>query len=85
MAAVANSDASEEHWPYIKYDMMIEYEDEELYFILINQISYEDNMPDDATYPEVYTVDEFLYVQLLLQMHMTNQILVCYIGEASEI
>jgi hypothetical protein len=85
MAAVASSDESEEHWIYIHYDMMINYTEEEFYFILINKISYEDIMPDDTSYPEVFTVDEYLYGQLLLQMHMTNQILVCYIGEASEI
>ena len=84
MAALANSDKSEEHWLYIQYDMMIEYGEEEFYFILINQISYEDIMPDDAPYPEVFTVDEYLYGQLLLQMHMNNQILVCYIGEECE-
>ena len=85
MAAVASNDESEEHWPYIKYDMMIKYEEEEFCFILINQISYEDNMPDDATYPEVFTVDEYLYGQFLLQMHMTNQIRLCCIGESIEI
>ena len=82
MAAVASSDESEVHWIYIHYDLMIEYPEEEFYLFLISKLSYEDIMPDDAEYPEVFTVDEYLYGQLLLQLDMTNQILVCYIGEA---
>ena len=39
------------------------HEEEGFYFILINQIAYEDNLPDAATYPEVL-YNGWVFIQL---------------------
>lgn len=76
LGLISVNDLSEEHWIYLQYDLMIEYPDEGTCFIVVSQMSYEDIMPEIG-YPECITIDDFMYGQLLLQLDMTSQILIC--------
>ena len=83
LTMIAKNDLSEEHWIYIYYSML-KYFQEGLYFIVISRISYEDIMPDNEVHPQILYTDDYLYGQLLLQLDMTSQILICFEGTITD-